>query len=102
MICQISGSDSSLLTRIHVRSYKKAMKDTGDTPRAEWRPFYEAAMLELDSAKMLELIAFARRAIHNRLEHSLNDEQRKMQDALTALQNLQRIAQHRKEHPLED
>jgi hypothetical protein len=43
----------------HGRFYKKAMKDTGHIPQPEGRRLYEAAMLELDFAMLLERIAFA-------------------------------------------
>ena len=42
--------------------------DTGNWASANWRPLYEAAILELDHRKMVERIAEAERAIMDRME----------------------------------
>jgi len=64
---------------------------------ADWRPLYEAALLEGDPEKLSERIIKARSAILDRIEEtlthpSLHGEQRAMNDALT---NLKRLADTR-------
>jgi len=60
----------------------------------DWKPLYEAALLETDLTKLPERITTARGAILDRIEesftHSLPGEHRAMDVALT---NLRRLAQ---------
>ena len=60
----------------------------------DWKPLYEAALLETDLTKLPERITTARSAILDRIEesftHSLPGEHRAMDVALT---NLRRLAQ---------
>jgi hypothetical protein len=60
----------------------------------DWKPLYQAAVLETDITKLPERITTARSAILDRIEesftHSLPGEQRAMDDAL---RNLRRLAQ---------
>jgi len=60
----------------------------------DWKPLYEAALLETDLTKLPERITTARSAILDRIEesftHSLPAEHRAMDVALT---NLRRLAQ---------
>jgi hypothetical protein len=60
----------------------------------DWKPLYEAALLETDLSKLPERITSARSAILDRIEesftHSLPGEHRAMDVALT---NLRRLAQ---------
>jgi len=60
----------------------------------DWKPLYEAALLETDLTKRPERITTARSAILDRIEesftHSLPGEHRAMDVALT---NLRRLAQ---------
>ncbi len=55
----------------------------------DWKPLYEAALLETDVAKLPERITTARSAILDRIEesfrHSLAGEHRAMDDALRHL-----------------
>jgi len=59
----------------------------------DWKPLYEAALLETDASKLLERISVARSAILDRIEESLRNpspgEHRVMNDAL---RNLRRLA----------
>jgi hypothetical protein len=59
--------------------------------KPEWRHLCEAAMVELDSAKLLERIAEARTALLSQIEHSPqpSEEQLAMRDALGLLTALQ-------------
>jgi hypothetical protein len=61
---------------------------------ADWKPLYEAALLETDTSKLPERISVARNAILDRVEESLRnpspDEHRIMNDAL---RNLRRLAE---------
>ena len=58
----------------------------------DWKPLYEAALLETDSGKLRERITVARSAILDRIEesftHSLPGEHRAMDDALRHLRKL--------------
>jgi hypothetical protein len=60
----------------------------------DWKPLYEAALLETDAGKLPQRITTARSAILDRIEESLTHprpgEQRAMDDAL---RNLRRLAQ---------
>ena len=60
----------------------------------EWKPLYEAALLETDAGKLSQRIITARSAIFDRIEesltHPLPGEHRVMNDAL---RNLRRLAQ---------
>ena len=60
----------------------------------DWKPLYEAALVETDLTKLPERITTARSAILDRIEesftHSLPGEHRAMDVALT---NLRRLAQ---------
>jgi hypothetical protein len=62
-----------------------------DAAHPEWRQLCQAAMLELDSAKLLERIAEARTALLSLIEHSPkpSEEQLAMRDALGLLTALQ-------------
>ena len=64
------------------------------TGNCDWKPLYEAALLETDLTKLPERIITARSAILDRIEesftHSLPGEHRAMDVALT---NLRRLAQ---------
>lgn len=59
----------------------------------DWKPLYEAALLETDAGKLPERITVARSAIFDRIEesltHTLPGEQRAMDEAL---RNLRRLA----------
>ena len=59
-----------------------------------WRELYEAALLELDAAKLNQRVAAARQAVHQRLsskEESITKEEReKLDDALRLLYVLTR------------
>ena len=60
----------------------------------DWKPIYEAALLETDGSKLPERITAARTAILDRIEESLTSplpsEHRAMDDAL---RNLRRLAE---------
>lgn len=62
----------------------------------DWKPLYEAALLETDASKLPTRITVARSAIFDRIEESLShpitSEHRAMDDAL---RNLRRLAQTR-------
>ena len=64
------------------------------TGNCDWKPLYEAALVETDLTKLPERITTARSAILDRIEesftHSLPGEHRAMDVALT---NLRRLAQ---------
>jgi hypothetical protein len=70
------------------------MIHSSQSSNCDWRPLYEAALLEADVAKLPERITVARSAILDRIEetfvHSLPGEQRAMDEAL---RNLRRLAQ---------
>ena len=75
----------------------------GDTIRddaahaSQWRALYQTAMLELDPAKSLQLIAEARSALLDRIEDGLskpsNREGGALRDALHMLTTLRTIAE---------
>jgi hypothetical protein len=52
-----------------------------------WRELYEAALLELDSAKLNQRAQAARQAVHQRLndENLTKEEREKLDDALRML-----------------
>jgi hypothetical protein len=62
----------------------------------DWRPLYEAVLLETDSGKVPERITKARNAILDRIEeclaHPIHGEQTAMDDALRSLRRLAKIA----------
>lgn len=66
----------------------------------EWEHFYQQALLELDEAKLAELIMKAEQALRKRLKelqsngkaNSQFEERHKLEDALTSLQFLKRIS----------
>lgn len=62
---------------------------------SNWKPLYEAALLETDTAKLSQRISTARNAILDRIEeslrHPLPTEQRAMNDALRHLRHLAEI-----------
>ncbi|MCU1300527.1 MAG: hypothetical protein JWQ87_811 [Candidatus Sulfotelmatobacter sp.] len=64
-----------------------------------WREFYQAAMLELDDAKMSQRISDARHAILGRAEEILTglptDERVALNDALNALRVLEQTTAKR-------
>jgi|HubBroStandDraft_6_1064221.scaffolds.fasta_scaffold42299_7 hypothetical protein len=67
-------------------------------PGAEWRGSYEAAMLELNTAELLDKIAIARAAIRQRSDElihadysSAGEERRLLADALANLEALERV-----------
>jgi hypothetical protein len=64
------------------------------TLESTWRELYEAALLELDSAKLNQRVQAARQAVHQRLsakDESLTKEEReKLDDALRVLYVLTR------------
>ncbi len=59
---------------------------------ADWKPLYNAAVLETDITKLPERITTARSAIFDRIEesfaHSLQGEHRAMDEALRHLRRL--------------
>jgi len=61
---------------------------------SDWKPLYEAVLLETDGSKLPERITIARTAILDRIEESLTSplpsEHRAMDDAL---RNLRRLAE---------
>ena len=63
---------------------------------ADWKPLYEAALLETDSRRLLERIMLARRAILDRIEESLKEpvasEHHVMNEALRHLRRLAETA----------
>jgi hypothetical protein len=72
------------------------MGDTIRNDAAHWRQLTQAAILELDPAKLLERIADAQRAVLDRIEDGLtkppDSEQLALRDALDSLRSLRRIA----------
>ena len=62
----------------------------------DWRPLYEAALLETNPSKLPERIIAARNAIFDRIEesitHPLAGEQAAMDCALRALRRLAEVA----------
>jgi hypothetical protein len=67
-----------------------------DSTSKDWKPLYEAALLETDAKKLAERIAIARSSILDRIEESLTHpllgEQRAMDDALRNLRRLARVS----------
>jgi hypothetical protein len=65
----------------------------------DWRPLYEAALLETDVTKLPQRITAARSAILDRIEesftHSLLGEHRAMDDALRSLRRLAQLTTSR-------
>src|SRR2546430_1362458 len=63
---------------------------------ADWKPLFEAALLETDAIKLPERITTARSAILDRIEESLTNpvasEQSAMDNALRSLRRLAQIA----------
>ena len=63
---------------------------------ADWKPLYEAALLETDSSRLSQRIIVDRRAILDRIEESLREpvasEYHAMNEALRHLQGLAEIA----------
>jgi len=70
--------------------------DSGYLEVPYWRTFYEAAVLELDANKQLELIAEAEHAIMDRMDdlnRSTDGSERQMlENGLTVLGQLRKIA----------
>jgi hypothetical protein len=71
---------------------------TNLAPGAEWRGLYEAAMLELSTAELLDKIAIARAAIRQRSDELMpadysnaGEERRLLVDALANLEALERV-----------
>ena len=60
-----------------------------------WRPLFEAALVEMNSNVLLDRIGAAREAIHRRMKQletaKLSDETMKLLDALNALDDLLRM-----------
>jgi hypothetical protein len=79
--------------------YKGYMSDiiSNDTAHPEWRQLCQAALFELNPAKLLERIARARNAILDRIEDghskSPNGEQAALREALTTLDTLRKITE---------
>jgi len=67
----------------------------GNCDWKNWKPLYEAALLETDVIKLPERITTARSAILDRIEESftrsLPGEQRAMDDALRKLRRLEQL-----------
>jgi len=67
---------------------------------SDWKPLFEAALLETDAIKLPERITTARSAILDRIEESLTNpvasEQGAMDNALRSLRRLAQIAIDRK------
>ena len=65
----------------------------------DWRPLYEAALLEPDGGNLAERITKARNAILDHIEdclvHPIPGEQTAMDDALRSLRRLAKIAAER-------
>jgi hypothetical protein len=63
-------------------------------PEPTWRELYEAALLELDSAKLNQCVQAAQQAVHQRLsakdEKLTKEEREKLDDALRMLYVLTR------------
>jgi hypothetical protein len=68
-----------------------------DAAHPEWRELCQAALFELNPAKLLERIARARNAILDRIEDghskSANGEQAALRQALATLDTLRRITE---------
>ena len=64
----------------------------GASNATNWKPLYEAALLETDAGKLTERITIARNAIFDRIEeslsHPISSEHRAMHDALRTLRRL--------------
>jgi hypothetical protein len=67
-------------------------------PGAEWQGLYEAAMLELNTAELLDKIAIARAAIRRRSDELMHAdcsnsgaERQQLADALANLETLERL-----------
>ena len=62
----------------------------------DWKPLYEAALLETDASKLPQRIVTARNAILDRIEKSRTDplltEHRAMKDALRHLRRLAEVS----------
>jgi len=71
-----------------------------DAAHLEWRQLCQAAMLELDPAKLLERIAEARSAVLDQIEDGFSKspqgEQLALREALQTLSSLQRMAERDK------
>jgi hypothetical protein len=71
------------------------MIQSSQSGSCDWKPLYEAALLETDVAKLPERITAARTAILDRIEetfvHSLPGEQRAMDEALRNLRSLAQL-----------
>jgi len=65
----------------------------------DWKPLYEAAVLEADAGKLRERITMARSAIFDRIEesltHPLPGEHQAMNDALRNLRRLAAVSSSR-------
>ena len=60
----------------------------------QWKQLYEAAILELDPAKLLQRIAVAQSAVLNQMEDGSSDRQQlALRDALHMLSTLRTIAE---------
>jgi hypothetical protein len=72
----------------------------GPSGHATWREFYQAAMLELDNARLSRRIVDARNAILDRSEEILtlssDHERRALNDALRSLHVLEEVAAREK------
>jgi hypothetical protein len=68
-----------------------------DAAHPEWRQLCQAALLELDRARLVQRIAEARNAVLDRIEDgfskSPHGEQLELRDALQTLSSLQRVAE---------
>lgn len=61
---------------------------------ADWKPLYEAALLETDTRRLPEKIILARRAILDRIEESLKEPVASEHHAMNeALRHLRRLAE---------
>ena len=61
---------------------------------ADWKPLYEAALLETDTRRLPEKIILARRAILDRIEESLKEPVASEHHAMNqALRQLRRLAE---------
>jgi hypothetical protein len=71
------------------------MIQSSQSDNCDWKPLYEAALLETDVAKLPERITAARSAILDRIEetfvHSLPGTQRAMDEALRNLRSLAQL-----------
>ena len=68
-----------------------------DAAHSEWRQRCQAALLELDPARLIQRIAEARSAVLDRIEDgfskSPHGEQLELRDALQTLNSLKRVAE---------